>query len=158
MCIVINYFISFTVYLLFVQSSERGLFEAGYFATNVYNALQLILVFLTDVPKPTHNRKCQNTLYTRFIKHGQNGAINVKRAKFSEAVKTLLTFLVAVPLLPTVNCYAEVFILVNYLYLVIVDDSIRLGWRVFPKISAHVFGFCCVQTQIRSITLCNKVV
>ena len=26
--------------------------------------------------------------------NGQNGAINVKRAKFSEAVKTLLTFLV----------------------------------------------------------------
>ena len=26
------------------------------------------------------------------MKHGQNGAINVKRAKFSEAVKTLLTF------------------------------------------------------------------
>ena len=46
-------FSSFTEYLLFIQSSERGLFEAGYFATNVYNALQFILVFLTDVPKPT---------------------------------------------------------------------------------------------------------
>ena len=28
--------------LLFVQSSDRGLFEAGYFATNIYNALQFI--------------------------------------------------------------------------------------------------------------------
>ena len=41
----------------------RGLFEAGYFATNAYNMLQLILVFLTDVPKQTHQRKCQNTGY-----------------------------------------------------------------------------------------------
>ena len=54
----------------------------------------------------------------------------------------LLTFLirdtvVAVPLQPVVNCCAEVFILVNYLCLVIVDDSIRLGWRVFPKISTR---------------------
>ena len=107
MCIVINYFIGFTQYLLFIQSSERGLFETC-FTTNVYNALQLILVFLTDVPKPTHKRKYQNTLYIRFIKHGQNGAINAKRATFSEAVKTLLTFLiwdtaVAVPLQPIVN-------------------------------------------------------
>ena len=39
MCAVINYFIGFTEYLLFVQSSDRGLFEAGYFATNIYNAL-----------------------------------------------------------------------------------------------------------------------
>ena len=67
MCIVINDFVGFTQYLLFIQSSDRGLFEAGYFATNVYNALQLILVCLTDVPKPTHKRKCQNTLDTRFI-------------------------------------------------------------------------------------------
>ena len=94
MCIIINYFISFNEYLLFIQSSERGLFEAGYFAANVYNALQFILVFLTDVPKPTYKRKCQNTMYTIFIKHGQNGAISVNRAKFSEAVKTLLAFLV----------------------------------------------------------------
>ena len=49
--------------------------------TNVYNGLQLILVFLTDVPKPTHKRKCQNTLYTWFIKHGQNGAINLKERR-----------------------------------------------------------------------------
>ena len=57
--------------MLFIQTSERGLFETGYFATNIYNALQFILVFLTDVPKPTYKRKCQKTLYTRFIKHGQ---------------------------------------------------------------------------------------
>ena len=43
----------------------------------------------------------------------------------------------AVPFQLIVNCCAEVFIHVNYLYLVIVDDSIRLGWRVFPKINAH---------------------
>ena len=66
----------------------------------------------------------------------------LKGSKFSKAVKTLLAFLVrdtavAVPFQLIVNCCAEVFILVNYLYLVIVDDSIRLGWRVFPKINAH---------------------
>ena len=60
--------------------------------------------------------------------------------KFSETTKILLVFsicdiAVEVPLQPIANCCAEVFILVNYLYLVIVDDSIRLGWRVFPKIS-----------------------
>ena len=38
---------------------------------------------------------------------------------------------VAVPLQPTVNCFAEAFILINYLYLVILDDSIRQGWMVF---------------------------
>ena len=70
MCAVINDFIGSTEYLLFVQSSDRGLFEAGYFATNIYNALQFILVFLANVPKPTYKRKCQNTLYTRFVKHG----------------------------------------------------------------------------------------
>ena len=48
----------------FSYQTVRGMFEAGYFATNVYNALQFILVFLTDVPKPTYKRKCQNTLYT----------------------------------------------------------------------------------------------
>ena len=53
-----------------LQSSDRGLFEAGYFATNIYNALQFILVFLANVPKPTYKRKCQNTLDTRFVKHG----------------------------------------------------------------------------------------
>ena len=56
----------------------------------------------------------------------------------------LLIFLVcdtavAVPLQLIVNCCAEVFILVNYLYLVTVDDSIRLGWRVFPKINARLW-------------------
>ena len=162
MCIVIDYFIGFSQYLLFIQSSEIGLFETGYFITNVYNAMQLILVFLTDVAKPIYKRKCQNTLDTTFIKRGQNGAINVKRAKFSEALKTVLTFpicdtAVAVPLQPIINCCAEVFILVNYLYLVIVDYRIRLGWRVFSKINAHVFDFCCVQAQIRSITPCNIV-
>ena len=45
MCIVVNNLFGFTQYLLFIQSSERGLFEAGYFATNVYNALQLFLVY-----------------------------------------------------------------------------------------------------------------
>ena len=108
MCIVINHSIGFSQYLLFIQSSERGLFETCYFTTNIYKALQHILAFLTDVPKPTHIRKCQNTLYTRLIKYGQNSAINVKRTKFSEAVKTLLTFLkcdtaVAVPLQPIVK-------------------------------------------------------
>ena len=115
MCIVSNNFIGF---MLFIQSNERGLFETDYFPANVYNALQPIHVFLTDVPKPNHKRKYQNTLDTRLIKHGQYGAINVKRAKFSEAVKTLLAFsicdtAVAVPLQPIVNWCAEVFILVN---------------------------------------------
>ena len=58
----------------------------------------------------------------------------------------------AVPFQLIVNCCADVFILVNYLYLVIVDDSIRLGWRVFPKINAHVFGFCLVQTHIYDLS------
>ena len=31
MCIVINCFIGFTQYLLFIQSIESGLFETGYF-------------------------------------------------------------------------------------------------------------------------------
>ena len=29
-------------------NSDRGLFEASYFATNIYNALQFILVFLAE--------------------------------------------------------------------------------------------------------------
>ena len=70
MCVVVNYGFGFTEYLLFVQSSDRGFFEAGYFAANIYNALQFILVFLASVPKPTYKRTCQNTLYTRFVKHG----------------------------------------------------------------------------------------
>ena len=137
------------------------MFETGYFSTNVYKALQTFLVFLTNVPKLKHKRTHQNTLNTRFIEHGKNIAINVKRTKFSEAVKPLLTFptcetAMAVTVQPIVNCCIEVFLLVNYLYLVIVDDTIRLGWRVFPKINAH--GFCCGQAHIRSITPCNKVV
>ena len=81
MCVVINYFISFTQYLLFIQSSDRGLFEAGYFGTNIYNAVQLDLV-------------------------------NVKKEMFSEAVKTLFTFLVCDtalvdPFQPIVSCCAD---------------------------------------------------
>ena len=40
---------------------------------------------------------------------------------------------VAVSRQPIVNCRAEVFILVNKLYLVIVDDIANLGWRSFLK-------------------------
>jgi len=58
MCIVINDCSGFTQYLLFIQSSETGWFKTGYFTGGVYNALQSILVFLTDVPKPTYKRKC----------------------------------------------------------------------------------------------------
>ena len=50
----IVYFIGFTQYLLFIQSSESELLKTGYFTTD--NALQIILVFLTDVPKPTDKR------------------------------------------------------------------------------------------------------
>jgi len=149
-------------FLLVILSSESGFFHTDYLTTDVYNALQVILVFLTEGPKPTHNWNCQNTLNTRLIKYGQNGAINVKRAKFSKAVKRCWLFIcdtaVAVPLQPIVNCCAEVFIPVNYLYLVIVGDSVRLGWRVFPKINAQVFSFCCVPAHMRSITQCNEVV
>ena len=35
MCVLSLIFFSFTDYLLFIQSSERGLFEAGYFAINI---------------------------------------------------------------------------------------------------------------------------
>ena len=34
-----------------------------------------------------HTKEIVQTLYTRFVKHGYNGAININRAKFSEAVK-----------------------------------------------------------------------
>ena len=66
----------------------------------------------------------------------------------SEKVKTLLTFLVCdtavmVPFQPIVNFCTEVFILVNCLYLVILDVSVSLGWRIFPKVNAHIFGACC---------------
>ena len=43
----INYFIGFTQYLLFIQSIESGFFETCYSTTNVYNALQIILVLYT---------------------------------------------------------------------------------------------------------------
>ena len=45
---------------------------------------------------------------------------------------------VAVPLQHIVNCCAEVFILVNCLYFVNVDESISLGWKVFPKINVTI--------------------
>ena len=54
-----------------------GLFQTGYFTTDVYNALQIVLVFLNDVPKPANKRKCQNNLDIRLLKHRQNGAINI---------------------------------------------------------------------------------
>ena len=40
--------VGFTQYFLFIQSCERGLFQTCDFTTNVYNALQIILVFLTE--------------------------------------------------------------------------------------------------------------
>ena len=58
MFIIITYFSGFTQYLLFMKSSETGLFQTGYITTDVYNALIIILVFLTDVPKATDKRKC----------------------------------------------------------------------------------------------------
>ena len=61
--------------------------------------------------------------------------------------------MVMVPPQPTVNCRAEVFILVNYLHLGIVDDSVSLGWRVFPKVRAHIFGLYCIHAYIRLITV-----
>ena len=60
MCIGSIYLIGFKQYLLSIQS-ERGLFKAAYFPTDVvYNALQLVLVFMTDVTTPAHKRKRQN--------------------------------------------------------------------------------------------------
>ena len=44
-------FIGFTQYLLFIKKQKTG-----YVTTD--DALQIILVFLTDVPKPTDKRKC----------------------------------------------------------------------------------------------------
>ena len=59
MCVLslVNCFSGFTEYLVFVQNSDRGLFEADYFATNIYNALQCILVFLTGVPRRRDDRR-----------------------------------------------------------------------------------------------------
>ena len=66
MYIDINDFIGFTPYLLFIQNSESRKFETGYFSTYVYNALQVIRVFLTDVPKPTYKRKVLNIMDTNL--------------------------------------------------------------------------------------------
>ena len=132
-CIMINYVSGFTQYQHFLQSSERGLFETGYFTTNVYNALQIILVFLNDVPKPSYQRKYQNTRNTRFIKRGKNGAINVKRATFAEAVKTLLTFLVC----DTSRSHVNLLLIVvsRYLYsstwLALVPSTLKKHYHVY---------------------------
>ena len=54
MCIVMDDFSGLVQHLLSIQSSENGLSKTGYFTTDVYNSLQIImLIFLTDVPKPT---------------------------------------------------------------------------------------------------------
>ena len=39
MCVVINDFSGFMQYLLFIPTSESGLFQTGYFATDVYSVL-----------------------------------------------------------------------------------------------------------------------
>ena len=36
-------------YLLLIHTSWRGFFQTGYFTTDIYNALQISLFFLTDV-------------------------------------------------------------------------------------------------------------
>ena len=38
---------------LFHTRYKSGLFHTGHFTTDVYNALQISVVFLTDVPKST---------------------------------------------------------------------------------------------------------
>ena len=53
MCIVIDDFSGLMQRLLSIQSSENGFFKTGYFTTDVYNSLKIVLIFLTDVPKPT---------------------------------------------------------------------------------------------------------
>ena len=40
--------VGFMQYLLFIQTSESGLFQSGYFTTDVYNVLQISFVFLTE--------------------------------------------------------------------------------------------------------------
>ena len=73
MYVVINELIGFTQYMLFIQSNESGLFESGlfensYFTTDVYNALQIILVFLIDVPKLPHQKKMsKHSGYKTFV-------------------------------------------------------------------------------------------
>jgi len=46
MSIIIYYLSGFSQYLLFVV-----LFQTGYFTIDVYNELQIVLAFLTDIPK-----------------------------------------------------------------------------------------------------------
>ena len=45
--------------MLFIQSGfcESGLFQTGYFTTDVYNALLIIPAFMIDVPKLTDKRR-----------------------------------------------------------------------------------------------------
>ena len=63
MCIVTNDFSGFTQYLLFIQSNESGLFQTGYFTTDVYNVLHNILVFLTNIP----NQQIKENIKTLWI-------------------------------------------------------------------------------------------
>ena len=45
---------------------------------------------------------------------------------------------------------------INYLYLAIMDDglqdSVSLGWRVFPKVNTHIFGVSCIQAETQILT------
>jgi len=61
--------------LLFIQTREMELFKTDHFTPDVHNALLIVLVFLTDVPKPTDKRNGYHTLDIRLIKHGHNDAI-----------------------------------------------------------------------------------
>ena len=68
----------------------------------------------------------------------------------------LLAFLicnitVTVPPQPIVNCRADRGILVNCIYLIIVNGNVNLGWRVFPEVNAHIFGLCCIRANIMAI-------
>ena len=63
MNIVIYNFSEFSEYLIFthrVDFSDYKLFKTGYFIINIYNALHIIPVFLTDVSKPADKRKVQD--------------------------------------------------------------------------------------------------
>ena len=57
MCVVISNSSGFSLY---IESSNSGLFNTGHFSTDVDNELHAILIFLTDVPKPTDKRLKQN--------------------------------------------------------------------------------------------------
>ena len=59
----------------------------------------------------------------------------------------------AVPPQLVINCCAEIFVLVNHLHRIVVDDRVSLGWRVSSKVNAHIFSFCFIQAQIH---LCKK--